>query len=50
MSVGHQWNDAEGENLSTMKENLTECHFVYNKSHNDRPGIESGPLWVVADD
>jgi hypothetical protein len=32
-----------GENRSTRGKNLSQCHFVHQKSHMDWPGIEPGP-------
>jgi hypothetical protein len=33
MSVDHSWNDTDREKLKYTEKNLSECHFVYHKSH-----------------
>jgi hypothetical protein len=39
----HQWNETDRGKPKYSWKNLSECHFVYRKSHMDRPGIEPGP-------
>jgi hypothetical protein len=31
----HRWNEIAGENQSTKGNNLSQCHFVHQKSHMD---------------
>ena len=38
----HWWMILTGENWSTGREKMSQCHFVYHKSHMDLPGIEHG--------
>jgi hypothetical protein len=42
----HRWNEIDRGKPKYSGKNLSQCHFVHNKSHMDWPGIESGPsLW-----
>lgn len=46
MSVELWWNDNCRRNAKVFEEILSQCQFLNNKSHKDRPGIESGsPQW-----
>jgi hypothetical protein len=39
----HRWNEIDRGKPKYSEKNLSQCHFVYHKSHMDRPGIETGP-------
>jgi hypothetical protein len=39
----HRWNEIDRGKPKYLERNLSQCHFVYHKSHIDRPGIEPGP-------
>ena len=39
----HRWNEIDRGKPKNSEKNLFQCHFVYHKSHMDRPGIEPGP-------
>jgi hypothetical protein len=36
MSMEHWWDDTDREKLKYLKENLSQCNFVHNKSHTDQ--------------
>jgi hypothetical protein len=44
ISMEHGWNDIDRGKPKYSERNLSQCHFVYHKSHMDRLGIEPGPL------
>jgi hypothetical protein len=35
----HWWNNPDGGKLKYLEKNLSQCHFVHNKSQMDWPGI-----------
>jgi hypothetical protein len=39
----HGWNEIDRRKPKYSGKNLSQCHFVYHKSHMDSPGIEPGP-------
>jgi hypothetical protein len=39
----HRWNEIDRGKPKFSGENLSQCHFVYQKSHMDYPVIEPGP-------
>jgi hypothetical protein len=41
----HRWNEIGRGKPKYSGKNLSQFHFVYHKSHMDRPGIEPGPPW-----
>jgi hypothetical protein len=43
MSMGHKWNDNGRVKTKYLAKNLSQCHFVHNKSNMDWLGIEPGP-------
>jgi hypothetical protein len=46
----HRWNEIDRGKPKYSGENLSQCHFVHNKSHMDRLGIEPGPpRWEAGD-
>jgi hypothetical protein len=46
----HRWNEIDGRKPKYSGKNLSQCHFVYHKSHTDWPGIEPGPPgWEAGD-
>jgi hypothetical protein len=46
----HRWNEIAKGKPKQSEKNLSQCHFVHNKSHMDRAGIEPGPpLWQAGD-
>jgi hypothetical protein len=38
----HRWNEIDWGKPKYSERNLSQCHFVYHKSHMDRPGIKFG--------
>jgi hypothetical protein len=36
----HRWNESDRENPKYSEKNLSQCHFVYHKSHMDESEIE----------
>jgi hypothetical protein len=38
----HRWNEFDGGKPKYSGNNLYQCHFVHDRSHMDRPGIEPG--------
>jgi hypothetical protein len=50
VKMQHRWNDNDSEKPNHSKKLQSQCYFAQNKSHNDWPGIESGPPgWGVDD-
>jgi hypothetical protein len=46
----HRWNEIDKGKPKYSGKNLSQCHFVHNKSHMDWPGIEPGPpQWEAGD-
>jgi hypothetical protein len=46
----HRWNEIDRETPKYSGKNLSQCHFVHQKSHIDWPGIEPGPSrWKTGD-
>jgi hypothetical protein len=46
----HQWNEIDRGKPKYSGENLSQCHFVHNKSRMYWPGIEPGPpRWEAGD-
>jgi len=43
--VDHWWNDTSRRKPKYSKENKSQCHFVYHKSHIDWPWVET---WASA--
>jgi hypothetical protein len=43
VNMEHRWNDTDREKPNNSEKNLSQCHFVYHKSHIDSPGREPGP-------
>ena len=39
----YYWNDTDEETFKSLKRNLSQCHFVYQKPDVDWPGIEPCP-------
>jgi hypothetical protein len=39
----HRWNETDRGKPKYSEKNLSQCHFVYHKSHMDQLGIETGP-------
>jgi hypothetical protein len=39
----HRWNEIDRGKPKNSGKNLSQCHFVHNKSNMDWPGIEPGP-------
>jgi len=48
MNMEHWWNYTDLGKPEYLETNLSQCHFVYNKSHMDWPRIEHRPLWWQA--
>jgi hypothetical protein len=44
------WNDTDRGKRKCLEKNLTQCHFVHNKSRTDWPRVEPGLLRREADD
>jgi len=47
MNTVNWWNDS---NLSTRRNNLSNCHFVHHKYQMDFPGIKLRPPWWQVSD
>jgi hypothetical protein len=46
MWVGErQWNYIDRGTQKNEERNLSQCHFIHQKSYMDWPGCEPGPLW-----
>jgi hypothetical protein len=43
-----RWNDADRGKPKDSEKNLSQCNFVYHKSHTDCPGRELGASAVTA--
>jgi hypothetical protein len=43
MGLEQWWNDTDGGKPKYWERNLSQRHFVHQKYHMDRPGIETGP-------
>jgi Zn-finger protein len=39
----HRWNEIDREKPKYSVKDLSQCHFVHNKSHMELNGIEPGP-------
>jgi hypothetical protein len=45
-----RWNELDRGKPKYSGKNMSQCHFVYYKSHINRPGIEPGsPRWEAGD-
>jgi len=42
MGLEQWWNDTDGGKPKYWEINLSQCHFVHQKYHMDRQGIETG--------
>jgi len=40
--MDYWWKDKDREKSNWLGKNLSQCHFVYHKSHRDWPGTEMG--------
>jgi hypothetical protein len=48
--VERRWNDIDRGKSKNSEKNLSQCHFVYHKSHMDWPGRQPGPpRWEAGD-
>jgi hypothetical protein len=47
MSMEYGMNNTDKEMLKYPKKNLSKCHFIYQRSHLDCPGIQPGPQNVT---
>jgi hypothetical protein len=43
ISMEHRWKEIDRGKPKYSEKNLSQCHFVHNQSHMDRPGIKLGP-------
>jgi len=43
VSFGHSWDDTDRRKPRYEEKNLSQCLFVYHKSHMEWPGLEPGP-------
>jgi hypothetical protein len=44
VNIEQRWDDTDRGKLKDSEKNLSQCHFVHNKSHMDWPGREPGSL------
>jgi hypothetical protein len=43
ISMEHLWYVTDREQLMYSKKDLSKCHFIRHRYHNDWPGTEPGP-------